>query len=371
VQDYINLVGGHKDYVTAWGESAGAGSILHHITAFGGKQDPLFRQVVMQSITSELLADRRGDTESFYQEFLAKAKCGGQSLACLRSASFETLNAANLALISDTPPSAFKPGPAADGNWVRQMPALELASGNFFQNLSGLILSHVAHEADIFAIGSVTSDAAFVRLTNFNIPVYAPSVRQAVANHYPSPNSIGSPYATQDARTMQYLDDTLLLCNYRYLNSAFQNITWSMQYSVSSALHATDLTPTFFNANETGANIKPEQGTLFSNYQNYLTFFSVTGVPNAERIEGGPLAKIYWPKTIGQQDEKLSNVLNVTDTGFEIITDQESLKSHCDFFLNVQAAVTLAGGYVPPAGAVPNSLGVTNSNPSGNYTTPT
>lgn len=324
--------------------------------------------MVLQSTTSELLADRRGDVESIYREFLAKAKCSGQSLACLRSASFETLNAANFALILDTPPSAFKPGPAADGNWVRQMPALELASGNFFQNLSGLILSHVAHEPEIFAIGSVTSDAAFAKLTNFNIPAYAPSVRQAVANYYPSPNSIGSPYATQDARTMQYLDDTLLLCNYRYLNTAFQNRTWSMQYSVASALHATDLTPTFFNANETGANINPEQATLFSNYQDYLTFFSITGVPNTERIEGGPLSKIYWPKTTDQQIEKLSNVLNVTDTGFEIITDQESLKSRCDFFLNVQAAVTLAGGYVPPGGGVPNNLGVTNPNPSGNYT---
>jgi hypothetical protein len=70
------------------------------------------------------------------------------------------------------------------------------------------------------------------------------------------------------------------------------------------------------------------------------------------------------------REENVSNVLNVTDTSFELTADQESLKSRCDFFLNVQAAVTLAGGYVPPRGDVPNTLNVTNPNPSGNYSTP-
>jgi len=324
----------------------------------------------MQSTTSELLADRRGDTESFYQEFLTRAGCSGQSLACLRSASFNTLQAANLGLISNTTPSTFKPGPAADGSWVRQMPALELASGNYFKNLSGLILSHTAHEPEMFGTGTITSDAAFVKLTNFNIPAYAPSVRQAVAKYYPSPNSPGSPYATQDARTMQYLDDTFLLCNYRYLNTAFPNKTYSMQYSFGTALHSSDLIPTFMVANGPNPNLTFQQSVLYGYYQQYLTYFSASGDPNDNVTISGPPAKLWWSKTTGQQDEKLGNVLNATDWGFPTISDEQALKSRCDFFLNVQAAVTLAGGYVPPGGDVPNNLGVMNSNPSGNYTTP-
>ena len=38
IQDYIGLVGGDKSQVTAMGLSSGAGSIMHHLTAFGGTQ---------------------------------------------------------------------------------------------------------------------------------------------------------------------------------------------------------------------------------------------------------------------------------------------------------------------------------------------
>lgn len=355
--------------MTAWGESAGAGSILYHITAFGGKQDPLFRRAVMQSVASEFLADRRGDTEGFYQEFLAASNCTGQTIACLRAASLDTLRAANKVLIEDTPPSAFKPGPSSDGSWIRQMPALELASENFFP-IDSLILSHVAHEGDLFVTGEIQSEAAFANLTNFIIPAFAPTVRQALLNYYPDPSVVGSPYATENARTTQYLDDTNFLCNYRYLNSAFKGKTYSMQYSILPALHGSDLTATFYLGDATAANISTFTGNLFRDYQSYLTSFSIKGNPNARRSSSGTPSTINWPLTTGAENEMLSNVLNVTDSGFVIINDTESLKSRCDFFLSVQAAVTLAGGYVPPGGAVPNSLGVTNPHPSANYTTP-
>jgi hypothetical protein len=249
------------------------------------------------------------------------------------------------------------------------MPPLELASGNFFP-IDSLILSHVENEGAVFVTGQIQTEAAFANLVDFVIPAYAPTVRQAVLNFYPDPSVPGSPYATENARTTQYLDDTNLLCNYRYLNTAYKGKTWSMQYSVPPGLHGSDLTPTFFLGNDTAANISQFTGNLYRDYQSYLTSFSIYGTPNAARLTGDQPPTIYWPTSTGEALENLGNVLNVTDTGFEIISDEESLKNRCDFFLSVQAAVTLAGGYVPPGGAVPNSLGVTNSNPSGNYSTP-
>jgi hypothetical protein len=85
----------------------------------------------MQSLASEFLADRRGEVEGFYQEYLVLTNCTGQSLKCLQSASFDILQAANNALIAKAPTPVYQPNPASDGSWVRQMPALELASGNF------------------------------------------------------------------------------------------------------------------------------------------------------------------------------------------------------------------------------------------------
>lgn len=49
VRDYISLLGGAPTKVTAMGESAGEGSIQHHLVAEGGKLDPLSSRAIMQS----------------------------------------------------------------------------------------------------------------------------------------------------------------------------------------------------------------------------------------------------------------------------------------------------------------------------------
>jgi hypothetical protein len=320
----------------------------------------------MQSIASEILVDRRGEVESFYQGFLNASGCAGQTIACLRATPFATLDAVNQEVVSNTGPSAFKPGPAADGAWVRQMPALELASGNYFAGITSLILSHVSNEGFVFVDGEIQKDAEFANLVDFIIPAYAPTIRTDVVNFYPSSNAPGSPYATQNGRTIQYLDDTNFLCNLRYLNNVFNGKTWTMQYSIPPGFHSTDLTPTFYN----GSGAPELLNTIYKDYQSYLVSLSTAGNPNTNRNTTTSPPTINRPHTTGVSSEELTNALNVGATGFTLIMDPEPLKSHCDFFLNVQAAVTLAGGYVPPGGAVANNLGVTNPNPSGNYTTP-
>lgn len=49
VQSYISIVGGDPAQVTAMGESAGAGSILHHLVAEGGTATPTFAKAILQS----------------------------------------------------------------------------------------------------------------------------------------------------------------------------------------------------------------------------------------------------------------------------------------------------------------------------------
>ena len=131
IQDYISLVGGDPAQVSAWGESAGAGSIMHQLVAFGGTQDPLFSKAVMQSPAFALMYDRKGSIEDTFQNFTELAGCSGQGVSCLRAASAETLQNANTALNEQVPEGTFAVGPAADGNLIRQLAVLELASGMF------------------------------------------------------------------------------------------------------------------------------------------------------------------------------------------------------------------------------------------------
>lgn len=46
VQSHIHLFHGKKDDVTIMGVSAGAGSVMHHITAYGGEGEALFKRAV-------------------------------------------------------------------------------------------------------------------------------------------------------------------------------------------------------------------------------------------------------------------------------------------------------------------------------------
>lgn len=124
IQDHIALVGGDKRQVSAWGESAGAGSILHHLTAFGGTQDPLFSRAILQSPALALSFDRKGNLEQAFQNFATAAGCAGKGVSCLRAASAEALEVANSE-------GNYAFSPSADGKYVRQLAILELASGTY------------------------------------------------------------------------------------------------------------------------------------------------------------------------------------------------------------------------------------------------
>lgn len=125
VRDYIHLVGGDPTNVSAWGESAGAGSIMHHLVARGGTLDPLFHRAVVMSPGFGPYVDRNGSIEGNFQDFAAAAGCAGQGLSCLRAADISTLRSAN--------DGWLLANPAPDGDFIRRTPAVELAAGSLSQ----------------------------------------------------------------------------------------------------------------------------------------------------------------------------------------------------------------------------------------------
>ena len=129
VQAHISLLGGDANEITAWGLSAGAGSIYHHLIAKGGTQDPLFKRAILQSPAFATRWDRKGLLEDVFNRFAAFAGCAGQGLDCLRNASPDVLNRANKWLQNSAPRGSYLVGPSADGDYIRQLACLEFASG--------------------------------------------------------------------------------------------------------------------------------------------------------------------------------------------------------------------------------------------------
>jgi carboxylesterase type B len=129
IKSYGNLFGGDTANVSVWGESAGAGSITHHLTAFGGKKESLFKRAVIQSSAFDPQIDRKGLLEKQFQDFAALAGCAGKGMSCLRAVNIKTIKDAQDKYIKTMPGGKPGFGPATDGDLVRQLPVLELASG--------------------------------------------------------------------------------------------------------------------------------------------------------------------------------------------------------------------------------------------------
>ena len=307
IQSYIHLLGGDPTTVSAWGESAGAGSLMHQLVSFGGKQDPLFKRAVLQSPAFVLEFDRKGSLEATFQNFTALAGCAGQGVACLRAASASALQNANTKLNSQVAAGTFAVGPAPDGNLIRQLATLELATGNFFKGLDSIILSHVADESLIFTPTSVQTDNDFNNFVEASLALssqdQAAGVNAAIEARYPPVMSgMTKNYTTEFDRTKAFLGDSSFYCNIRYLTDAYNGKNYNLKYSVTPGVHATDLLPTFYNLNvdlsALSANLSipliPGFGSFAQAYQSYLVSHARSGDPNTYKKTVNVPPAITW-----------------------------------------------------------------------------
>ncbi|KAK2731253.1 hypothetical protein FQN55_004898 [Onygenales sp. PD_40] len=384
VQDFIQLVGGDKSQVSAWGESAGAGSIYHHLVGFGGKQDPLFSKAVMLSPAYQILYDRHGALEDTFQTFAEAAGCPGGDMACLRAADEDTLKKANRAAIGAAPEGTSNMGPATDGTLIRQLANLEYITGNYWSDVDSLIISHTSNEAELFSNPKVVTNDQFVNFVKSIIPSYVPSeALEIILDQYPPANLTGSRFKLVRDRTKAFVRDSSFTCNTRYVTEAFFGKTFNAQYSATLGIHGTDILATFFDdaipvnlLNKTMPfNILPLFSGVASAYQSYLTSHAIHGDPNKARADPHLPPTIEWPHPGTGEDEAFTNTLNVGDFGFSLVTDEQNVKageSLCDFFLELCKAATNLNGYAPPGAFLQSSLGpkVSEEDASANFTAP-
>lgn len=133
IQNYIDRVNGDSMAVSAWGESAGAGSILHHLVSMDGKQDPLFSRAILQSPAFGWHWDRSGSLNDTYTKFAGFVDCHGGDLRCLQSANQATLENANQMMFQSTSAclGVFPVGPSLDGHMIKTLPAVALSTGRW------------------------------------------------------------------------------------------------------------------------------------------------------------------------------------------------------------------------------------------------
>ncbi|KAH6645955.1 Alpha/Beta hydrolase protein [Truncatella angustata] len=317
VQKYAGLFGGDTSRVTVMGESAGGGSIVHHITAYGGRKDaPPFSQAIVQS-PAYVPRPYASQAEDSYAILLANANVS--SLAELINLDTKILQIANKLAQSSDFYGVFQFGVAPDGDYVPDLPERLLTSGSYHKNIK-VIVAHNSFEGQRYTDPTATNSSAFDKYMDLYFPDASQASLEELSNEiYPAVYGGSHPWTTPFSRLLTAVSDFTFTCHAYFLGKALGAAvgqdSYSYLFSVPPGTHILDVYFSYFvNSSSTVTN-----ETVAKNMQEYFTSFAETGDPN----RGGlPLFPTYGSNFTD---------LNLNQTFIDLVRDPAA-NSRCDWW---------------------------------------
>ncbi|KAI4601414.1 hypothetical protein KJ359_011543 [Pestalotiopsis sp. 9143b] len=183
VQDHISEFGGDPNHVVIQGVSAGAGSVAHHLTAYGGADQTLFHAAIVESL---FLPTQPSVPELEWQLDRLLTQTGCDDMSCLRGKDLGALQAFNVPSAfpgrTAAPLPLFYWGPCIDGNFSQDYIYNLFDQGNFVD--VPILIGTDNDEGSYFGANASTADEVAVFLQN-NYPHLNSSAAAAVMQSYP------------------------------------------------------------------------------------------------------------------------------------------------------------------------------------------
>lgn len=298
------------------GESAGGGSIMHHITAYGGSKpelNPLFRQAIIQS-PAFIPIGLKATANSAFASFLSYANV--TTLAELRQLDTLTLQNANKLAQSLAFYGTFTFGPAPDGSYVPDLPGKLLLEGRYNKNLK-IIAAHNINEAGRYTPPTATNSEDFTTYLKLYFPsISAKNLDYLTGTLFPPVYDGSQPYTTPFDRLKLAIADFTFTCSTRWLAAAYNYTSHNYLFSVPPGNHSQDIPYTFYN----GPSATVKNDTLAIVMQRYLTEFGESGNPNRPGLD-------HWAET-GQAGK----VLNFNESFIDTRVDIETVNPRCSWW---------------------------------------
>lgn len=223
-------------------------------------------------------------------------------------------------------------------------------AGNYWKHLDSIIISHVVNESSYLIPSYVKTAQNFSDYVSDIIPPYAASAgfESRITSRYPPANDGQGIFATERQRLDIFYRDLVFSCNIRALTDAYSGKVFNLQYSTFPYTHGADVYATFYYR---GFDVDLYQvpgfvdgfGDFAETYQSYLISHARTGDPNTYRKSHKGFKAIRWPR-LNNRGDLVKGVLNTTDTGFEVVTDQQTSRSTCRFWQEIFKDLTALGG---------------------------
>ncbi|KAK2873450.1 hypothetical protein FQN49_002357 [Arthroderma sp. PD_2] len=349
VKKHISKFGGDPDHVVIGGHSAGAASVAHLLTAYGGRDDGLFHGAIAGSPSFGTTLTS-GESQYLYDSLTNRTGCNTQSdsLACLRKLDVEKLQGKNIgiSLPDSSGPPLFSYSPVVDGDLIQE-PFYKLFNQGKVIDVPTVIGSD-SNEGSIFAPHKTKSQEAGDRWLSRQFPALKPDHLTKIHSLYPKPEfqfrGAGAFWKqlSDIYGEMRYICPAISIC--KTMGKEIKNKVWNYEYNVQDprlrangfgATHTAEINaifdPSYLGRKPKASYLDYVNGPVVPVVQGYWTSFIRSLDPNKHRADGSPE---WTPSSSGNPSEGIQRLFFKTNAT-KMITEDEESKKRCEYLSSI------------------------------------